>query len=328
MPRTLWLDCDPGLDDWLTLLLLARQPNLHLAGVSIVAGNAPLEITLDNALRIRALHGLQVPIHAGASQPLGRNTITAQNVLGLQGMRTTGTALASAAQAAAMPADSADGVAALLTHVREAATRTTLVAIGPLTNVALAIQRDPVAMQSLQEIVIMGGSTDRGNHTPAAEFNIYADPEAADIAFRSGIPIRMFGLNVCRQVLLKREHVQAVQSWSQRTTSQPAHLADSVAVLSGYVDAYQRIRSADGSAPMPLYEPVVALWLLAPELFEFQAAPVDIELVGQHTRGMTVCDLRNRDNRACNVQIALHAQGDDLIKRFMIELKKSLTYFQ
>ena len=322
MPRTLWLDCDPGLDDWLTLLLLARQPAFDLAGVSITAGNAPLAITLANAQRIRGLHGLQVPLHAGASESLkAKSAITAQNVLGVQGMRTTGTAIESVTEATVSTGDSDDAVAALLAHLHASQTnhpaqRTTLVAIGPLTNIALAIERDPVAMQSLTEIVIMGGSTERGNHTPAAEFNIYADPEAADIVFRSGIPIRMFGLNLCRQLLLTRAHVERIQSWDASNAAQ---------VLVGYINAYQRIRSADGAIPMPLYDPAVALWLLAPELFEFQAAPVDIELQGQHTRGMTVCDLRNRDERPCNAHIAMQVNGDEAIATFMAELKKSLT---
>jgi purine nucleosidase len=313
--RTVWLDCDPGFDDWLTLLLVCRSQELNCAGVSVVAGNAPLRITLDNALRIRALHGLQVPIYVGCDKPLHTSSaVTAEYVLGKQGMVTLGEPLPSTAQ----EADGLDGVGALLDHLRSQKAikaQTTLVAIGPLTNVARALQQDASAMQAVGEIVIMGGSTDSGNHTPAAEFNIFADPEAADIVFRSGIPIRMFGLNVCRQVLLTQSQVQVVKNWPSAEAQ----------MVSGYLDAYQRIRSSDGSQPMPMYDPIVVLWLLAPELFTFQEAPVDIELDGKLTRGMTVCDLRNRAGRASNAIIAMSADGDAVMTLLLKQLKKALA---
>ncbi len=312
--RTVWLDCDPGFDDWLTLLLVCRSEKLNCAGVSVVAGNAPLAVTLDNALRIRALHDLQVPIYAGCAKPLQSPPETAQHILGAQGMRTLGEPLPSTVQRA----DGLDGVSALLEHLRSQKTikaQTTLVAIGPLTNVARTLQQDADAMQAVDEIVIMGGSTDSGNHTPAAEFNIFADPEAADIVFRSNIKVRMFGLNVCRQVLLTQTHVQEVKSW-------PGAEAQ---ILSGYLEAYLRIRSLDGSQPMPMYDPVVALWLHAPELFGFQEAPVDIELDGKLTRGMTVCDLRNRAARPINARIAMHTDGDAVMTLLLKQLKKALA---
>ena len=311
-PRQVWLDTDPGLDDWLTWLLLMQMPTLRLAGVSVVAGNAPLATTLDNALRIRALHGWAHPVHGGADRPLQGPLQTAEAVLGAQGMHSAGPPLPPCATAA----DSRDAVGALLAHLHSSPGPTTLLAIGPLTHIAQAVLRDrPCLLRQVDELVLMGGSTDRGNHTAAAEFNIHADPEAADIVFRSGLPVRMFGLNLCRQLLLQRRHVQALQAL-------PSPRAR---VLAGYVDAYQRLRSADGSLPMPLYDPVVALWLMAPQLFSFQAAPVDIELHGRHTRGMTVCDLRNRQGRPCAVQIAMQADGDAAMALFMQTLLAALA---
>lgn len=310
MQRTIWLDCDPGFDDWLAMLLLAQLPSVHWAGLSVVAGNAPLAITLDNALRICDLHSWSVPVHAGNAQPLEGSAETAQGILGVQGMRTTGVALPATQRLAA----SEDGVTALLAHLRACEQPTILLATGPLTNIAHALARDREAMNQVSEIVLMGGSTDRGNHTPAAEFNIYADPLAASQVFASGIPIRMFGLNLCRQLLLTQAHVKAVKAM-------PGQEAQ---IVAGYLDAYQRIRSTDGSAPMPLYDPAPVLWLHAPELFEFQAAPVDIELQGQFTRGMTVCDLRNRAERACNAQIAMQTRADEAMALFIRLLQKSL----
>ena len=309
--RTVWLDCDPGFDDWLAMLLLAQCPGVRWEGISVVAGNAPLAITLDNALRICDLHAWAVPVHAGSGQPLEGSQETAQSILGTQGMRTTGTPLPTIAR----QATSQDAVGALIAHLRSGSQPTTLMATGPLTNIALAIEQDRAAMSQVSEIILMGGSTDRGNHTPAAEFNIFADPLAASQVFASGIPIRMFGLNVCRQLLLTQVHVQTMQALP----------GDKAQIVAGHLDAYQRIRSIDGSLPMPLYDPAVALWLHAPELFEFQAAPVDIELQGQFTRGMTVCDLRNRSGRSSNVQIATQVNAPKAIALFMGLLIQALT---
>lgn len=305
-PRPLWLDADPGLDDWLTMLLLKDLPGLSWAGMGVVAGNAPLATTLDNALRIRHLHRLPVPVHAGAAQPLNGPLETAQHILGAKGMRTTGPELTASSQGC----DGQDAAAALLQHLRQAEAPTVLVATGPLTNIARALQQDPQAMEAISEIVWMGGSTDVGNHTPVAEFNAFADPEALAVVLASGLPLRMFGLNLCRQLLLTREHVQALQAV-------PGPVA---ACVAGYVDAYQRIRSADGSVPMPLYDPVVALWLMQPGLFECRPVHVEVELDGRHTRGMTVCDLRRKPARAPNVQLALQVRAEAAMALFMEKL--------
>jgi purine nucleosidase len=184
-----------------------------------------------------------------------------------------------------------------------------------LTHIALALRKEPRVREHIAELVLMGGSTERGNHTPAAEFNIAADPEAADIVFAAGLPLRMFGLNVCRQVLLTREHVETVRGWpGQRALW-----------LAGYLDAYQRMRQPDGGAPMPLYDPVVAAWLWQPELFRFQPARVDIELQGRFTRGMTVCDFRIGPQRPANAEVAMAADGPAVIELVLRALKQSLA---
>jgi purine nucleosidase len=302
-PRPVWLDTDPGFDDWLTLLMLAAQPGLRWLGVSVVAGNAPLETTLANALRIRHHYGLCVPVFRGCDRPLAGPLETAQRILGPQGMRTTGEPLPEVS----VSPDGDDAVAAFVAALMASPEPVTVLAIGPLTNIARALQAAPAIRDHIGELVLMGGSSDRGNHTPAAEFNIYADPEAADIVFSAGLPLRMFGLNVCRQVLLAREHVEVVRAWPGAQARW----------LAGHLEAYQRIRSADGSVPMPLYDPVVAVWLAQPDLFTFQPARVDIELQGRFTRGMTVCDFRVGVDRPANAQVAMTADGPAVVEAML-----------
>jgi purine nucleosidase len=316
--KAVWIDCDPGFDDWLAWLLLQNQPGLQVAGVSVVAGNAPLEITLANALRIRAWHGWGTPIHAGAARPLApepSGPITAQYVLGEQALLTVGQQLPPCPPGRAQ-ADSRDAVTALIQHLNSAAgSGTTLVALGPLTNLALAWQADPQALRRAERVLWMGGSTERGNHTPAAEFNAAADPEAADLLLRSGLPMILFGLNACRQVQLTQAHVQAVRTI---TTPQALMLAD-------HLDAYQRLRSADGSQPMPLYDPLPALWLREPGLFTLAHVPVDMELAGRYTRGMTVVDLRNRAGRRPNAHVAVQVEGEAAMGLVMQVLQRVLA---
>jgi purine nucleosidase len=322
--RPVWLDGDPGFDDWLCMLLLAHNAHIDWLGMSVVAGNAPLAQTLANALAIKALHGLRVPIHAGNALPLrahnqpGVQSITAQNILGAQGLRSSGAALPPNH----LQADSSNAVHAMAEALRNSPTRVTLLAIGPLTNVAQLFQDHPECMGHLAELVIMGGSTSGGNHTPAAEFNMYADPEAADVVFKAvekhGLCLRMLGLNVCQQVLLTQTHVMALRSRLADALSETA------TCFLDHLDAYQRIRSADGSVPMPLYDPVVAAYLARAECFEFAPARVDIELTGQHTRGMTVCDFKRKDGRSANVQVGTRVQSEEILSWLMHTLSTTL----
>ena len=319
--RRVWLDADPGFDDWVALLMLAVNPQVQWIGMSVVAGNAPLQHTLANALDIRRHYGLKVPIYAGCDKPLiapptGLQRITAQNILGESGMHTRAERLPSTGDAP----DGHDAAGALIAALNNATAAgqesltplapLTLIVLGPMTNIATALARDPSIAAHIGEIVFMGGSTERGNHTPAAEFNIYADPEAAAVVMNSGIALRMFGLNLCRQVLLTQAHVRAMQAW-------PGQRAQ---WLAGYCDAYQRIRSADGSVPMPVYDPVVTAWLAAPQHFEFSAARVDVELHGRFTRGMTVCDFKPAPTTPANVQVAMAAKGEEVIELMLTSL--------
>lgn len=294
-PLELWLDTDPGFDDWMAWLLIESLPHWRLHGVGVVAGNAPLAITQANALRIKALHGFATPVYAGCDRPLAQAQTTAQNVLGHEGMESTGQRL-QPLQAALEPKHA---VQALIDTVRAHPGRITLLAVGPLTNIATAFMLAPELPQLLAGLVIMGGSTIGGNATAAAEFNIHADPEAAARVFACGVEVKMFGLNVCRQVPVDASHVAGVRAVG---SAQALLFAD-------YLDGYVDIARKRGRPFQSVYDPTPVIWLARPELFELQRGRVEIELAGTHTRGMSVCDLRAPALARANAQVALHADG-------------------
>ncbi len=309
-PIDLWLDTDPGFDDWMAWLLLESEPRFRLHGVSVVAGNAPLKRTLANALAIKALHGFRTPVWAGCAQPLAQAQTTAQEVLGAHGMATTGPELPAVAAAP----EPGHAVQAFIDTVRTHPGRITLLAVGPLTNVATAFALAPELPSLLKQLVIMGGSTMGGNATAAAEFNIHADPEAAARVFDCGRPVAMFGLNICRQLPVGDGHVQRLR----KLTAPPA------AVFTGYLDGYVDVARRRGRNAQSLYDPTPVVWLARPELFDLQPARVDIELAGRFTRGMTVCDLRAPALARANAQVALQAQGEAALEWAMQVLERAL----
>ena len=306
----LWLDTDPGFDDWMAWLLIESCADFRLHGVSVVAGNAPLPRTLSNALRIKAFHGLNAPVYAGCDRPLAQAQVTAQDVLGPHGMATTGRQL-PAAEAAL---EAAHGAQALINCVRARPGEITLLAVGPLTNIATAFALAPDVPQLLKGIVIMGGSTVGGNATAAAEFNIYADPEAAARVFDCGVSVAMFGLNVCRQVPVSNVQVAQLRALG----------GEQAQVFADYLDGYVDISRQRGRPFQSVYDPTPVMWLARPDLFTLQSARVDIELAGHHTRGMTVCDLRAPALARANARVAVAAQGEAALDWAMAQLIRRL----
>ncbi len=295
-PLDVWLDTDPGFDDWMAWALLEAEPAITLHGVSVVAGNAPLPATLGNALRIKALHGFATPVYAGCARPLAQPQVTAEDVLGAGAMATLGRSL-PAERAAVTPGD---GVQALIAAVRARPGCITLLAVGPLTNVATAFQRAPDLPGLLKQLVIMGGATDGGNTSAVAEFNIHADPEAAALVFDAGIEVLMFGLNGCRHLPAGERELAALRA----LPGEPA------AIFADHLDAYIDLGRQHGDAGMALYDPTPVLWLCRPELFTLKPARVDVELVGRHTRGMTVCEFRVPQRARANARVLMAADGD------------------
>jgi len=309
--KKIWLDTDPGFDDWMAWALLEADPGVELMGVSVVAGNAPLAKVLANARRIAALHGWATPIHAGCERPLAQAQVTAEDVLGQGGLATRGAGLPDVQ--AALRAE--HGVDALIDCVRRHPGQITLLAIAPLTNVATAFARAPDLPALLADLVIMGGSQGAGNTTPVAEFNIYADPEAAAQVFAAAPCTRMFGIEVCRQVQIGAREITAFRAMgSERARIFADH-------LDGYVDIARRRGRTTGA----LYDPTPVAWLARPGWFELQPAQVDVELVGRLTRGMTVCELRPARAVRPNAEVALRAQGEPVLEWAIETLRAQLA---
>ena len=288
-PRKIIIDTDPGQDDAVAILLaLASPEELELLGITCVAGNVPLALTTRNARIICELAGRpDVRVFAGCDAPMKRKLVTAEHVHGKTGL--DGIALPEPT----MPLQAQHAVDFLIETLRaEPAGSVTLVPIGPLTNIATAMQRAPDIVGRIGQIVLMGGAYfEVGNITPAAEFNIFVDPEAADIVFRSGVDLVVMPLDVTHRALTNRARVAAFAAL-------PAPLGPA---LEGWTDFFERFdKEKYGSEGAPLHDPCTIAWLLKPELFKGRFINVEIELEGRLTLGMTVADWWRVSGRPAN----------------------------
>ena len=276
--QKLLIDCDPGLDDALALMLAHAVGDI--VGVTTVSGNAPLAAVTENALALLDLLDVQAPVHAGAGGPLvipsGGRAPDATHVHGPRGIGDL-----------VLPAHdrtvaSEDAVAFLLESARRH-DELNLIAIGPLTNVARAIEADATFAGRLSCLSIMGGSTGTGNVTATAEFNVWADPEAADIVFRSGAAIRLSGLNLTHQL-------KTSARFRDSLTGIDTPRARAALAITDYL--HGRMLELNGEAAAALHDPCAVLAVTHPELFRFEALPIAVALDGALTRGMTVIDQR------------------------------------
>lgn len=291
------LDCDPGQDDAIAILLALASPDeIELLGLTTVAGNVPLRLTEPNARKILELAGrTDVPVWKGCHRPLVERLETAEYVHGETGLN--GVDLPEPT----MPLSPGHAVDAIIDLVMAAAPGTiTLCPTGPLTNIAMAILKEPDLAFRVKEIVLMGGAIGLGNVTPAAEFNIYVDPHAAKVVFESGTPITMLGLDVTHQALVNRPRLEAI-----RAIGTPVALA-----TAGLVDFFNRFDSeryaADGA---PLHDPCVIAWLIDPTLFRAKPCHVAIETVGA-SKGRTNVDWFPREQRQPNAAVVNAMDAD------------------
>ncbi|MGR3660182.1 MAG: nucleoside hydrolase [Paracoccaceae bacterium] len=279
MPQKIIIDTDPGQDDAVALLLaLASPEDLDVLGITAVAGNVPLPLTEKNARVIVELSGrTDVPVFAGCAEPLQRKLVTAEYVHGKTGL--DGIVLPDP-EMALQDQHAVDFI--IETLRREPAGSVVLCPLGPLTNIATAFQKAPDVVERVQEVVLMGGAYfEVGNVTPAAEFNIYVDPQAADIVFKSGVKIAVLSLDVTHKALVTEARIEAFKAIGNRVGD----------VVASWTSFYERFDVAKyGSKGAPLHDPTVIAYVMRPDLFTGRQVNVEIETVSELTMGMTVAD--------------------------------------
>ena len=288
LKKKVFLDCDPGHDDAFAIMLAAA--NTELLGITTVGGNGVLENVTRNALKVLEVIGrTDIPVAAGCDRPMVAPLVTAANVHGESGM--DGPDLP---EPTAKPLDK-HGVdfmiETLLAHED-----VTLIAVGPLTNVAMALRREPAIKQHIREISIMGGGLYCGNWTPAAEFNIFVDPEAASVVFNSGVHVKMSGVNLTRQCRIRKADREVLRSFGNRTGAFAADLLDF------FTHEYPGLELHSGSM---LHDACAVAWVIDEQIVQGAALHVDVELTGTLTRGMTVCDFRHLQTYMPDVDIDL-----------------------
>lgn len=288
MTRKIIIDTDPGQDDAVAILLALASPEIEVLGISCVAGNVPLHMTAKNARIVCELAGKpETRVFAGCDKPMARKLVTAEHVHGKTGL--DGITLPDPT----MPLQDQHSVDFLIETLRtEPAGTVTICPIGPLTNIAAAMERAPDIIPRIQEIVLMGGAYfEVGNITPAAEFNIYVDPEAAKIVFDAGVPLVVMPLDVTHKALTTRARVEAFRAL-------PGRVGPAVASWTDFFERFDKEKY--GSDGAPLHDPCTIAYLLRPDLFSGRNINVEIETGSELTLGMTVADWWRVTDRPVN----------------------------
>ena len=279
--RKIILDCDPGHDDAVAILLAAGNPDIELLGLTTVGGNHTIDHVTRNAQQVLTVAGLRdVPVYRGVTRPLLNDVVTAEDIHGNTGMEIHGFDLPE-------PAVEVEEIGAVQwivdTLMREEPGTVTLVPTGPLTNIALAARLEPRIVSRVREVVLMGGAYGAGNFSPSAEFNIAVDPEAAAIVFGEDWPVVMVGLDLTHQAL-------ATPAVQERFRELGTPSGDFLAAL---VDAFRsNYKYAQGFDNPPVHDPCAVAYVIDPTVVETVSVPVSVELAGTLTRGRTVADLR------------------------------------
>ena len=285
------IDCDPGHDDMVAIMLALASPEIELLEVSTVAGNQTGDKTYSNALRTLTLLGRRdIPVTKGAQRPLLRELTIAPMIHGVSGL-----------DGADLPepgfeGDSRHSVDFIIQTIMGSREPITLVATGPLTNLALALLKEPGLTRAVSRIVLMGGAVHDSNISPAAEFNIFVDPEAAKIVFGCGAPIVMVGLDVTNKSKLSFADIDEMESWKGRVSRVVAPL------LRFFANTNKEVFGIDGA---PVHDALAVAHLVRPEVITTRRMNVEIETVGELTRGRTVADVYGISGRKPNADVAL-----------------------
>lgn len=291
------LDGDPGHDDAIAWVLANADPNLDILAVTTVSGNQTIEKTSYNAQRICTLIGLDVPIGKGGSTPLIREPMNAPSVHGDSGL--DGPALPEPA----FPLSDLSAVELIAEKVRECKYKVTLVPTGPLTNIAAFLLAHPELKNRIEQISLMGGGIELGNWTPAAEFNILVDPEAADIVFRSGIPIIMSGLDVTEKAFIKPEDVELIRS----------HHNEVAQIVAQWLEFFYEFHLNLGYEGAPVHDAVAVTALTHPEWMDIRELYVEVETKGKYCVGATVGDIHQVTGKAPNAKVLMGIHRENFI---------------
>lgn len=303
MSRKIIIDTDPGQDDAVAILLaLASPEELEVLGVVAVAGNVGLHHNANNARKVVELAGKRdIPVYAGCARPMRRHLVTAEHVHGETGLN--GPDLPDPT----IPLQAQHGVDYIIDTLMAAEPDTiTLCTLGPLTNIGMALVKQPAIAERIQEVVMMGGAYfEVGNITPAAEFNIYVDPEAADVVLRSGVPITMLPLDVTHQIQSTPDRLDAIKAIGNRS-------GQAVYDMLTFSETFDLQKY--GWAGAPLHDPTVIAYLLQPELFEGRHCNVTIETSSELTVGMTVTDYWHVTGKVKNVNYLRNGNAEGFFK--------------
>jgi inosine-uridine nucleoside N-ribohydrolase len=271
------LDCDPGHDDAMAILLAAASPSLELEAITTVAGNQTLEKVSLNARRVCSLAGISVPIAAGRDRPLRRDPIVADDIHGASGLDGVDW------DEPTVPLDGRDAVELIIERALADDPRPlTIVAVGPLTNVASALQTDPRVRERIERIAIMGGAIGLGNRTPSAEFNIHVDPEAADVVLRAGVPVTLVPLEVTHLALATEDVLARIDALGTPV----ARMA--VALMSFFAETYERVFGFGAPA---VHDPCAVATVIDPSIVELRPMSVVIDTTDGPSAGRTACDV-------------------------------------
>lgn len=300
------IDCDPGHDDAIAILLaIANSEKLDLRGITTVGGNQILDKITENALKVISFVNADIPVAKGAVGPLFGKLVTGEEAHGESGM--DGPLLPPSKF---RPVEEG-AVEFMLNIIRSSEEKITLVPMAPLTNIALLITAYPEIKERIEKISLMGGGISYGNVTSTAEFNIYVDPEAARIVFESGIPITMSGLDVTDKAAIFEDEIVALKERGPVST-----------MVGELLDFYSIFGKKMGYVGSALHDPCAVAWLLHPELFESEHLYVTVETEGKMTRGMTVADKRKKTDRPANVEVLVGVDREAFMKLIFDSLEK------
>ena len=311
MTSKIIVDTDPGVDDALAFLLALASPEIKLEALTSVHGNIGIDNTTRNALAVLELaHASHIPVARGCELPLiNRSYLSDKNVHGVKGV---GNAQLPEPKSKVVNQHAIDF---LIEKVNAEPNQISVFPIGPLTNIALAIRKEPAFAKNIKELVIMGGAIKQGgNATPLAEFNIFADPHAAHVVFHSGIPIKLIPLDVTYQCLFTSADVERI---NQINSPIARFIKDATEV---YIDFYKNYDGIDGCA---LHDPLTLATIIAPELLTFEEYYVDVDISGGVSSGNTFADLLKVSKQPANMKVAMNVGARDFIELF-IERMESL----